>query len=79
MRIKAKTAIVILIIYLMVYIGLFAAGLSISGFSYLFLIAPIILIGVVYSVLKDDSYWYPELGNEEWGYRDKARDELGLF
>jgi hypothetical protein len=70
MRIKAKTAIIILIIYLMVYIGLFTAGLSISGFSYLLLVAPILLIGVVYSALKDDSYMYPELGNEDRGYRD---------
>ena len=32
------------------------------------------------SVLKDTLYPYHELGdNEEWGYADKAKDELGLF
>jgi fatty acid desaturase len=76
---KTKTAIIVLTVYLTVYIGLFAADLAISGFSYLLLIAPVLLVLVVCLILIDDVYKYPELTKKDWTYRDKAKDKLGLF
>jgi hypothetical protein len=73
---KAKTAIIILTIYLIIYICLFVANISISGFSYLLLIAPILLVLVVYLIIIDDGYNYPVLRKKEWGY--KANDKFGL-
>jgi hypothetical protein len=35
---------------------------------------------MVACILKDNTVAYPELKeNEEWGYADKSKDELGLF
>jgi hypothetical protein len=77
---KATTAVSILTIYLVVYTALFQTGISLTILSYLFLIAPFLIVWMVYIVLKDDQYKYPELGkDEDWGYRDKTKDQLGVF
>jgi len=77
---KATTSVIIVTIFLTIYTILFSIGLYINVLSCLFLISPIILIGMVYTVLKEDSKEYSELGeNEEWGYRDKKREHLGMF
>lgn len=74
---KAKTTIIILTIYLIIYIGMFVTNISISGFSYLLLIAPILLVLVVYLIIIKDRYNYPVLRKKEWGY--KANDKFGLY
>jgi hypothetical protein len=77
---NAKAAVSILTIYLTGYVIVFAAGFSITLLAYLFLASPVLIIAMIYLVLKDNSCQYPELGeNEEWGYRDKDKNELGLF
>lgn len=77
---KATTAVSILTIYLVVYTALFQTGFSLTILSCLFLIAPFLIVWMVYIVFKDDQYKYPNLGkNEEWGYQDKAKDQLGIF
>ncbi|MDB4900913.1 MAG: hypothetical protein JWQ63_194 [Mucilaginibacter sp.] len=76
---KTKTAIIVLTAYLIIYIGLFATDLAISGLSYLLLIAPVLLVFVVYLILTDEAYRYPDLRKKGWAYRDRANDELGLF
>jgi len=77
---KAKAAVSVLTIYLFAYAVLFHTRLSITILSSLFLIAPCLLLSMVYFVLKDDKQKYPDLGNdEEWGYRDKEKDQLGIF
>lgn len=76
---KTKTAIIVLTAYLIIYIGLFATDLAISGFSYLLLIAPVLLVMVVYLILIDEAYKCPDLRKKEWAYRDKAKNKLGLF
>ncbi len=73
---KAKTTIIILTVYLIIYISLFVANISISGFSYLLLIAPILLVLVVYLIIIDDGYNYLVFRKKEWGY--KANDKFGL-
>ena len=76
---KAKAAVIIVTIYLFVYVGLFAADSSVTVLSYMFLASPLLILWMVYTVLKDE-YEYAELEDgQEWGYRDKARDELGMF
>jgi hypothetical protein len=77
---KAKLAVSLLTIYLLVYVGLFAAGASITLLAWMFVVSPFLLVGTVYIVLKDNAEHYPQLPEgEEWGYRDKSKDELGLF
>jgi len=45
---------------------------------YLFL--PFVIVIMVYLVLTDKNFNYPELTEgEEWGYRDKDKNGLGLF
>jgi len=77
---KAITAVTTVTIYLVVYAILFALGFNVIVLSYLFLLSPLLIVPMVYSILKDNGIKYPELKKgEEWGYRDKERECLGLF
>ena len=77
---SAKAVVSILTIYLITYVILFVTGFSVTIAMYMFLTSPILLVWMVYSILTDEQYEYPDLGdNEEWGYRDKAKSELGIF
>ena len=40
---------------------------------------PIALVWMTYTILKHGKYNGPELGDEEFGYKDKSKDELGVF
>jgi len=51
---------------------------TLCAFMYLFL--PFVIVIMVYLVLTDKNFNYPELTEgEEWGYRDKDKNDLGLF
>jgi hypothetical protein len=77
---NAKTAVSTLIIYLVAYVIVFATGYYVNLLAYMFLVSPVMLIATVYFVLTDTTYTYPELGeDQEWGYRDKNKSELGVF
>lgn len=77
---KAISAVIIATLYLIIYVILFRTGISFTILSYLFLISPFLMIWLVYTVIRDHYEKYPELGeDEEWGYRDKPRDQLGRF
>ena len=77
---KAKVAVAILTIYLVVYVALFTAQASLTLLAVMFLASPVLLILTVFIVLMDDSSGYPELDEgEAWGYLDKNKDELGMF
>jgi hypothetical protein len=44
------------------------------------LAGPFLIIWMVYSVLKFGQYKGPQLKEEEeWGYADKKRDDMGIF
>lgn len=76
---SAKASVWIATLYLAVYTGLFSIGASSATLAIMFFMAPFLIIGMVYAILKD-SFKYPDLGDdEEWGYRDKDRRDLGLF
>ncbi len=76
---NAKTAVGIATLYLIIY-----AALAELGYPYpvavLLLASPLVILGVVFIVLKDNRVEYPELAEgDEWGYRDQSKEELGLF
>ncbi len=76
---NAKTAVSIATLYLIIYTALAVAGVAYPVVTALYLASPFVVLAMVYIVLKD-TYDYPELAEgEEWGYRDKFKDKLGLF
>lgn len=76
---KAKSAIIIVTTYLIIFSLLCATGSFIIIVPYLFVLSPFLIFWMVLSILTD-SFDYPELGkHDEWGYLDKAKDELGVF
>jgi hypothetical protein len=77
---NAKTAVAIVTCYLIGFVVMLNFNLPETTIIYMFFLSPFLLIWMVYEILADDKHKYPELGkNEEWGYRDKKRDELGVF
>jgi hypothetical protein len=77
---NAKSTVGTVTLYLVAYIVLFFSGCSMPLLACMFLVSPFLIIGMVYIVLKDDSCQYPELNEgEEWGYRDRTKETLGLF
>ncbi len=77
---KTRIAVITATTYLIVLSIITYNTVSIELCALMYLISPLIIIGMEYVVLIDNEYKYPELGaNEEWGYRDKRKSELGLF
>ena len=77
---KAKPAVIITTVYIILYYIAWNTGFSLTVCSIMFLLFPVIIVGMVYFVLKDTSVNYPELAKgEEWGYRDKTRMNLVYF
>jgi hypothetical protein len=76
---KATTAVTIATLYLVLFYIFLNADSSPLLFAVVFLSMPVIIIGMVFTVLLDDSYDYPELDKDGWGYADKKKEELGMF
>lgn len=77
---NAKAVVSILTIYLVCYVIVFASGYSLTLLAVMFLASPLLICWMVYRVLKDDSFKYPSLGgDQEWGYLDRSKGDLGLF
>ena len=76
---KSKVAVVVVTVYLVV-VNLLANAESLKVlFTVFYLVTPAVLITMVVVILKDNSLSYPELNDQEWGYRDKHKNDLGLF
>lgn len=76
---KSKIAVITVTAYLVI-VYLFAnTEVSPLLLALLCLLVPVFLVTMIIVILKDDSRAYPELGNEEWGYKDKEKSSLGLF
>jgi hypothetical protein len=75
----ARNAVITTALYLLVFIITLYVPLLFNLAPWLFIASPFALIWMVVCILKDDRQKYPEPGKHEWGYRDKNRDELGLF
>ena len=74
---SAIRAVLIVTAYLIIYVvllelmGPFRIGFILFGLS------PILLIWMVYAILKEKDFEYPELGeDEEWGYLDRPKEDL---
>lgn len=75
-----KLATVFVTLYLIVYTLLHQYGASLSVLSAMFLASPFLVIWMAYTILKHASYDGRELNeDEEYGYQDKSKDELGVF
>lgn len=66
--------------YLVVYTMLFHAGASFNILGTMFLLSPVLVIWMVYTVLKYGKFEGKELKEgEEWGYSDRSKETLGVF
>lgn len=65
--------------YLAVYTALtqFAPMFNIAFAMFLF--GPVLILWLVYTVLRFGSYPGKDLGEEEFGYLDKNKADLGIF
>ena len=76
----SKEPIILTTAYLFLYIILINIGIPDLLAGILGIIWPFSFIWMIYCILKGDSVKYPELKEgEEWGYKDKKRDELKMF
>lgn len=76
---KSKIAVITVTIYLVI-VCIFANAETFSPLSeILYLISPVLLITMVIVVLKDNSRPYPELGDQEWGYKDKNKSDFEVL
>lgn len=76
---KDVFAAVFVTLYLVIYVVLLQFDTTqFYGFRML-IFSPLLLCWMVYTVLKHGKYKGQELGEEEFGYQDKAKSELGVF
>jgi hypothetical protein len=76
---KDILAIAAVSIYLVLYCALLQFESTRALALTMLLFAPVVLIVMVYIVLKYGKFTGPELGDNEFGYADKDKDELGVF
>jgi len=77
---KSAVAVIGVTVYLILFTFLFISGVALNTIPYMFLLSPFLVVAMILTVLKDNSHNYPELGpNEEWGYRDRSKGQLGIF
>lgn len=76
---KSKVAVVVVTVYLVVVNLLGNAESPSVLFTVFYLLTPAVMITIVVVILKDNSLSYPELNDQEWGYRDKDKNDLDLL
>lgn len=47
--------------------------------SWMFVFSPVLIIWMVYTVIRYGQYTGPDLDDEEWGYEDRDKDDIGIF
>lgn len=76
---KALFSVVSVTIYLVIYVSLISLGGFFNLTFYMLIASPVLILWMVLTVLKDP-YNYPELEEgEEWGYRDKVKEDLDII
>jgi hypothetical protein len=66
--------------YLVIYTLLHQLGASLELLGSMFLLSPFLVGWMAYTILRYGTYNGRELReDEEWGYQDKHKDELGKF
>jgi len=65
--------------YLFIYCELMMLETTVKYAMTMLLFAPLLICWMVFTVLKYGKYNGSELGDDEFGYQDKKKDELGVF
>jgi hypothetical protein len=66
-------------LYLVIYCVLLQLEKTRDYAVIMFLFAPFVICWMVYTVLKYDTYKGKGLTEEEFGYQDKNKSDLGMF
>jgi hypothetical protein len=76
---KATTAVIWTTVYLILLyvVPVYLPSILLTGILYISF--PVILVLMVVNILKDDRIKAKTLGNDEWGYADKNKDELWII
>jgi hypothetical protein len=74
-----KVSIALVALYFVIYLALLQFEATQSYGLLMLSIAPLLLGWMVYTILKYGKYTGRELGNEEFGYQDKSKDQLDTF
>ena len=72
-------SVVLATFYLVIYCVMLQFEATIGYATLMLLFSPLLICWMVYVVLKHGKYNGPELGDDEFGYMDKQKDELGVF
>lgn len=65
--------------YLVLYILLLQFERTQEYAVYMLLFSPVLVVWLVYTILKYGIYEGQELGDDEFGYQDKSKDDLGIL
>ena len=75
-----KLSIILVTLYLLAFGVAGRLGAPLSLMFLMFSLSPILIIWMVYTVIRYGKYTGKELKpNEEWGYEDTPKDQLGTF
>lgn len=65
--------------YVFIYCVLLQFESTLSFAIGMLLFSPLLIFWMVYTILKYGKYNGKGLGNDEFGYQDKNKDDLGVF
>jgi hypothetical protein len=66
-------------IYLIVYCICLSSDSLYSIAWFLFVFYPLLLAWVIFTILRPGPYQVTELNDDEFGYSDRQKDQLGIF
>ncbi|MDO9188115.1 MAG: hypothetical protein Q7W13_19065 [Bacteroidia bacterium] len=72
-------SIVFVTLYVFIYCVLLQFESTLSFAIGMLLFSPFLIFWMVYTILKYGKYNGKGLGDDEFGYQDKNKDELGVF
>lgn len=73
-------AVVTVSLLLLFYVVLLRTGWLAPLAGLVYALSPLFMLWLVYTVIRYGKYSGKELQeNEEWGYQDRNKDELGIF
>jgi len=76
---KDIVSVIVVTVYLAVYCVLLQFEVTMRFAVWMQALSPIAIIWMVVQVLTQGTYNGRELGEEEFGYQDKEKDDLGVF
>lgn len=80
MKRRVPVPVLIVSAFLIIYVLLLSATAPALITRILFILSPFLVLWMVISVLKSKTVTVKELeADEEWGYADKRKEDLGMF